>query len=101
MGREVGREGRGGREKSCLKRKCLMKSNHPRPILIPGLSFSSCHLRYGKARDTAGARKQNGDLGMRLTLKNTDLRYLPSNVGLYVWGQPSNVDLVREGEVYN
>ena len=65
-GGEGGGGGGGGREKSCLKSKCLMKSNHPRPILVPRLSFSSCHLQYGKVRDTAGARKQNGDLGMRL-----------------------------------
>ena len=35
-------EGEGG-EKSCLKRTCLIKSNHPRLILIPRLPLSSRH----------------------------------------------------------
>ena len=49
--------------------------------------------------ETKPSRTQKVDSSNEL--RTNHLQYLPSSVGLYVWGQPSNVDLVGEGEVYN
>ena len=63
-GERWGRRWEGWREKSCLKRTCLMKSNHtPHPWALIQLSSLAV---WKSERYCWCARKQNGGLGMRL-----------------------------------